>query len=92
MENRTGTRIIPWNRVQEQVQYLGNMVQNKTNKRRIVRKREQYHAKTQTRNQKRTRRTVHVSLGIEPGGIVFHSQNNNIVLYFFGVLQAMWEF
>ncbi len=39
----------------------------------------------------KTRRTVHVSPGIEPGGIVFPSQNNNIVLYLFGVLQAMWE-
>jgi hypothetical protein len=32
-----------------------------------------------------------VSPGIEPGGIVFPSQNNNIVLYSFGILQAMWE-
>jgi hypothetical protein len=33
-----------------------------------------------------------VSPGIEPAGIVvFPSQNNNIVLYLFGVLQAMWE-
>jgi hypothetical protein len=29
--------------------------------------------------------------GIEPSGIVFPSQNNNIVLYLFDVLQAMWE-
>ncbi len=35
--------------------------------------------------------TVAVSPGIEPGGIVFPSQNNNIVLYLFGVLQTMWE-
>jgi hypothetical protein len=32
-----------------------------------------------------------VSPGIEPGGIVFPSQNNNIVLYSFGELQTMWE-
>jgi hypothetical protein len=32
-----------------------------------------------------------VSPGIEPGGIVFPSQNNNTVLHLFGVLQAMWE-
>jgi hypothetical protein len=30
-----------------------------------------------------------VSPGIEPGGIVFPSQNNNIVSFLFGVLQAM---
>jgi hypothetical protein len=30
-----------------------------------------------------------VSLGIEPGGIVFPIQNNNIVPCLFGVLQAM---
>jgi hypothetical protein len=29
--------------------------------------------------------------GIKPGGIVFPSQNNNIVLYSFGVLQTMGE-
>jgi hypothetical protein len=29
--------------------------------------------------------------GIELGGIVFPSQNNNIVLYLFGVLQTMLE-
>jgi hypothetical protein len=33
----------------------------------------------------------HVSPGIEPGGFVFPSQNNNIVLCLFGVLQAMWK-
>jgi hypothetical protein len=33
---------------------------------------------------------MNVSPGIEPGGIVFPSQNNNIALYLFGVLQAMW--
>jgi hypothetical protein len=31
------------------------------------------------------------SPGIEPSGVVFSSQNNNIVLYSFGVLQTMWE-
>ncbi len=35
--------------------------------------------------------TMPVSPGIEPGGIVFPSQNNNIVLYSFGELQTMWE-
>jgi hypothetical protein len=35
---------------------------------------------------------VIVSPGIKPDGIVFPSQNNNIVLCLFGVLQAMWEF
>jgi hypothetical protein len=35
---------------------------------------------------------VTVSPGIKPDGIVFPSQNNNIVLCLFGVLQAMWEF
>jgi hypothetical protein len=34
---------------------------------------------------------VIVSPGIEPGGIVFPSQNNNTVLHLFGILQAMWE-
>jgi hypothetical protein len=29
--------------------------------------------------------------GIEPGGIVFPSQNNDIVPCLFGVLQAMWK-
>ncbi len=32
-----------------------------------------------------------VSPGIEPSGIVFLSQNNNIVLRLFGILQTMWE-
>ncbi len=32
-----------------------------------------------------------VSLGIEPGGIVFPSQNNNIILQSFCVLRTMWE-
>jgi hypothetical protein len=32
-----------------------------------------------------------VSPGIEHGDIVFHSQNNNIVLYLIGKLQTMWE-
>jgi hypothetical protein len=32
-----------------------------------------------------------VSPGIEPGGIVFPSQNKNIVFYLFDVLQTMWE-
>jgi hypothetical protein len=32
-----------------------------------------------------------VSQGIEPGGIFFPSQNNNIVVDLFGVLQTMWE-
>jgi hypothetical protein len=32
-----------------------------------------------------------VSLGIEPDGIIFPSQNNNIVLFLFGILQAMWK-
>jgi hypothetical protein len=30
--------------------------------------------------------------GIEPGNIVFPSQNNNIVSCFFSVLQSMWGF
>jgi hypothetical protein len=34
---------------------------------------------------------VGVSPEIEPGGIVFPSQNNKIVLYSFGILQTMWE-
>jgi hypothetical protein len=34
---------------------------------------------------------INVSPGIKPGGIVFPSQNNNIVLNSFGVLQTMWE-
>jgi hypothetical protein len=39
----------------------------------------------------RIKGTLIVSPGIEPGGIVFPSQNNNIVLHSFGVLQTMWE-
>ncbi len=35
--------------------------------------------------------SISVSPGIEPGGIVFPSQNNNIVPGLFGVLQAMWK-
>jgi hypothetical protein len=30
--------------------------------------------------------SIHVSPGIEPGGIVFHSQNNNKILYSFDIL------
>jgi hypothetical protein len=32
-----------------------------------------------------------VSPGIKPGGIIFPSQNNDIILYSFSVLQTMWE-
>ncbi len=32
-----------------------------------------------------------VSLGIEAGGIVFPSENNNFILYSFSILQTMWE-
>jgi hypothetical protein len=39
----------------------------------------------------KSRVRVSVLPGIEPCGVVFPSQNNNIVLYLFGVLQAMWK-
>jgi hypothetical protein len=47
---------------------------------------------TQEHEHKHDMNTIQtVSLGIEPGSIVFPSQNNNIVLWVFGVLQAMWN-
>jgi hypothetical protein len=35
--------------------------------------------------------SIHVSPAIEPGGIVFHSQNNNKILYSFDILLTIWE-